>query len=39
MVTKHNLGCSSESLNLTPKGDQSGRGPTVFTPKSDHFKL
>ena len=25
-------GCSSEILNLTPKGDQSGRGPTFFLP-------
>ena len=32
-------GCSSEILFYTPKGDQSGRGPTFFDPKRDDFKL
>ena len=32
-------GCLSEILNLTPKGDQSGHGPSFFlTPKRDNFK-
>ena len=28
----HRRGCSSEILNLTPKGDQSGRGLSKFWP-------
>ena len=32
-------GCSAEILNETPKGDRSGRGPSVFlTPKRDEKK-
>ena len=29
---RNRRGCSSEILNLTPKGDQSGRGLSKFRP-------
>ena len=31
-------GCSSEILNLTPKGDQSGRGLSKFLPLKETAK-
>ena len=31
----HMKGCSSETLNYTPKGDQCGRGPTFFGPQKE----
>ena len=33
------LGCPSEILNETPKGDQPGRGPTFILPLKDTILL